>query len=231
MKKSILNKISQKRDLRVHPASFYKKYVSTRFRSPKKKLYKLRKTVSEQTGLLFDSSILEKHDNDLINNAKKNLEPIGQKIIVKGYLKNDLGIPLKNMLIEIWQANSAGRYIHRDDNHNAPLDPNFFGAGRTITDKNGFYRFFTVMPGAYPWGNHSNAWRPKHIHFSILGRSMESRLATQMYFPDDNLLKYDPIFNSVPILNRKGLIAKLDEKDNSVKNFITFKFNLIVPSL
>ena len=87
------------------------------------------------------------------------------------------------------------------------------------------------MPGAYPWGNHSNAWRPKHIHFSILGRSMESRLATQMYFPDDNLLKYDPIFNSVPILNRKGLIAKFDEKDNSVKNFITFKFNLIVPSL
>ena len=125
-------------------------------------------------------------------------EPIGERITVSGRVFDTEGKPLRNTLVEIWQANACGRYRHRWDRFPAPLDPNFSGAGRCVTDDEGRYRFVTIKPGPYPWGNHYNAWRPAHIHFSLLGRAFAQRLVTQMYFPGDPLFPYDPIFNSVP---------------------------------
>ena len=124
-------------------------------------------------------------------------EPLGQRIVVEGRVLGSDGKPLRGQLVEIWQANAAGRYLHAVDTHDAPLDPNFSGAGRCLTDDDGRYRFVTIKPGIYPWGNHPNAWRPAHIHFSLFGRAFTERLITQMYFPDDPLFPFDPIFNSV----------------------------------
>jgi protocatechuate 3,4-dioxygenase beta subunit len=137
-------------------------------------------------------------DNDLTRNAGTGGEAIGERIVVTGQVLDQEGEPVRNTLVEVWQTNSAGRYLHRNDTHGAPLDPNFLGLGRTRTDADGVYRFLTVRPGAYPWGNHDNAWRPPHIHFSLFGESFVSRLVTQMYFPGDPLLELDPIFNSAP---------------------------------
>ena len=127
-------------------------------------------------------------DHDLTRNAARNGEPLGERIIVTGRVLDEGGRPVRNTLVEIWQANAAGRYVHKADQHDAPLDPNFLGAGRCITDNEGRYRFLTIKPGAYPWGNHPNAWRPNHIHFSLFGDYFGSRLVTQMYFPGDPLL-------------------------------------------
>ena len=137
-------------------------------------------------------------DSDLTKNAVKNGQVLGERIIVTGRVLDDRGKPIRNTLIEIWQANAAGRYIHKVDQHDAPIDPNFLGAGRCITDKDGRYKITTVKPGAYPWSNHHNAWRPSHIHFSLFGPCIATRLVTQMYFPGDPLLALDPIFNSTP---------------------------------
>ena len=159
---------------------------------------------------------------------KKNQQPLGQKIIIFGKITNILGIPLKNIIIEIWQANASGKYRDKKDTHDAPIDPNFFGYGVTKTDKNGNYKFITILPGAYPWNNHKNAWRPKHIHFSLIDLSFFSRLCTQMYFPDDILLNCDPIFNSVPLKHRNRLVAKFDSKKNYVKNYLKFNFDIVL---
>ena len=137
-------------------------------------------------------------DSDLTLNAVRNGEAIGERIIVAGRVLDEDGHAVPDTLIEIWQANAAGRYVHKVDQHDAPLDPNFLGSGRCLTDADGRYRFITVKPGAYPWGNHPNAWRPNHIHFSLFGTALTSRLVTQMYFPGDPLLPMDPIFNGVP---------------------------------
>ena len=134
-------------------------------------------------------------DNDLTR--QHSGEPLGERIIVAGRVLDEDSRPVPNTLIEIWQANAGGRYIHHLDNHPAPLDPNFTGAGRAITDADGRYRFVTIKPGAYPWRNHSNAWRPAHIHFSLFGPAFVTRLVTQMYFPDDPLFPYDPILQSI----------------------------------
>ncbi|HYA09020.1 MAG TPA: protocatechuate 3,4-dioxygenase subunit beta, partial [Gaiellaceae bacterium] len=134
-------------------------------------------------------------------------DPLGERIVVSGRVMDENGRPVRDTLLEIWQANAAGRYRHSVDRHPAPLDPNFSGAGRCLTDDEGRYRFVTIKPGAYPWGNHENAWRPRHIHFSLFGRQFTQRLVTQMYFPGDPLFPYDPIFNSVRDPKSRALLV------------------------
>ena len=147
-------------------------------------------TLSELTGPVFGHDAIQEGDNDLTKQGKG--EPLGERIIVHGRVLDEDKRPVPDTLVEIWQANACGRYVHIVDQHPAPLDPNFTGAGRTITDKDGYYKFITVKPGAYPWGNHHNAWRPNHIHFSVFGQSFLTRLVTQMYFPGDYLFPYRP---------------------------------------
>jgi protocatechuate 3,4-dioxygenase beta subunit len=180
----------------AHPAMDYEGYKSTALRHPKQPLVYMPQTITEITGpQLGPDRLLAKLDNDLTRQHEG--EPIGERITVSGRLFDTEGKPLRGTLVEIWQANSAGRYRHRWDRWPAPLDPNFSGAGRCVTDDEGHYTFTTIKPGPYPWGNHYNAWRPAHIHFSLMGRAFAQRLVTQMYFPGDPFFPYDPIFNSV----------------------------------
>jgi protocatechuate 3,4-dioxygenase, beta subunit len=179
----------------AHPPLDYAPYKSTRLRHPKQPLVYLPQTVTEVTGPQLARERVGELDHDLTR--RHDGEPIGERIIVGGRVLDTEGKPLRGTLVEIWQANAAGRYRHRWDRWPAPLDPNFSGAGRCVTDDEGRYRFVTIKPGPYPWGNHHNAWRPAHIHFSLLGRAFAQRLVTQMYFPGDPLFPYDPIFNSV----------------------------------
>jgi protocatechuate 3,4-dioxygenase beta subunit len=185
-------------DLTVHPPYLCPPYGSSVKRAPRLPLLPLPQTLSELTGPVYGESDIHPLDNDLTRNAVKNGEPIGERIIVTGRVLDEYNRPVPNALIEIWQTNACGRYIHRVDQHDAPLDPNFLGAGRALTDAHGEYRFTTIKPGAYPWRNHVNAWRPAHIHFSLFGTNFVSRLVTQMYFPGDPLLALDPILNSIP---------------------------------
>jgi protocatechuate 3,4-dioxygenase beta subunit len=180
----------------AHPPLDYPPYKSTARRHPREPLIYLPHTVTEITGpQLGGVRILGEHDNDLT--VQHDGEPIGERIAVTGRVFDTEGKPLRGTLVEIWQANACGRYKHRWDRWPAPLDPNFSGAGRCVTDDEGRYRFLTIKPGPYPWGNHYNAWRPAHIHFSLMGRAFTQRLVTQMYFPGDPFFPYDPIFNSV----------------------------------
>jgi protocatechuate 3,4-dioxygenase beta subunit len=179
----------------VDPPYDHHDYVGTRLRAPKAPLVVLPATLSELTGPVFGESAVGPDDADLTR--QHGGEPLGQRIVVEGRVLGADGRPLGGQLVEIWQANAAGRYRHAADTHDAPLDPNFSGAGRCLTDGEGRYRFVTIKPGIYPWGNHPNAWRPAHIHFSLFGRAFTERLVTQMYFPDDPLFPLDPIFNSV----------------------------------
>ncbi len=180
----------------AHPPLDYEPYKSTRLRHPKEPLVYLPQTITEITGpQLGPTRVVGEHDNDLTIGGEG--EPIGERIVVSGQVFDTEGKPLRGTLVEIWQANAAGRYQHRSDRWPAPLDPNFTGAGRTLTDDEGRYSFTTIKPAPYPWGNHHNAWRPAHIHFSLLGRAFAQRLVTQMYFPGDPLFPYDPIFNSI----------------------------------
>jgi protocatechuate 3,4-dioxygenase beta subunit len=176
----------------------------------------------------FGESAIGKLDNDLTKNARKNGEPIGERIKVTGKVTDEYGRPLSNVLIEIWQANSAGRYIHKAEIHDAPLDPNFLGAGRMLTDYEGRYMFYTIKPGAYPWGNHYNAWRPNHIHFSVMGHHIGQRLVTQMYFPGDPLFAFDPIFQSVPKHARELLIAKFNMNITEPEFALAYEFNIVL---
>lgn len=180
----------------AHPPMDYEAYKSTALRHPKEPLVYLPHTLTEITGPAMGERLpLTAGDADLTRQHEG--EPIGERIIVYGAVRDTEGKPLRGTLIEIWQANAAGRYRHRWDRWPAPLDPNFTGAGRCLTDDEGRYAFTTIKPGPYPWGNHHNAWRPAHIHFSLLGRAFTQRLVTQMYFPGDPFFPYDPIFNSV----------------------------------
>lgn len=177
----------------IHPA-----YQSTVKRGPARPLKPLALGLSDVTGPVFGESTVDALDADLTRNAAKGGEVIGERIIVTGQLLDERGRPVRNALIEVWQANAAGRYIHKHDQHDAPLDPNFSGCGRFLTGPDGRYEFTTIRPGAYPWKNHANAWRPPHIHFSVFGRNFHSRLVTQMYFPGDPLLAFDPIYQGIP---------------------------------
>ena len=193
----------------VDPPWDHSPYRSTELRAPKKPLVLLPHTLSELTGPVYGEDAVEARDADLTR--QHDGEPLGERIIVTGRVLEEDGRPIRNALVEIWQANAAGRYIHHVDQHPAPLDPNFTGAGRCLTDDDGRYRFVTVKPGAYPWKNHPNAWRPAHIHFSLFGRAFTQRLVTQMYFPGDPLFEFDPIFQSVRDPKaRERLIAELD---------------------
>jgi protocatechuate 3,4-dioxygenase beta subunit len=190
-----------------HPQLDHPPYTSSRLRHPTQPLVYLPQTITERTGPRVGPERVGELDHDLTRQHEG--EPLGQRIIVSGRVHDTEGRPLRNTLVEVWQANAAGRYRHRADRWAAPLDPNFSGAGRCLTDGDGRYAFTTIKPGPYPWANHHNAWRPAHIHFSLLGRAFAQRLVTQMYFPGDPLLPYDPIFNSVhDEAGRRRMVAR-----------------------
>ena len=193
----------------VHPPLDHSGYRSTALRHPRQPLVLLPQRLTEVTGPLLGIDLIAPADGDLTRQHAG--EPQGQRIILTGRVLDSDGRPIPDTLIEIWQTNAAGRYRHSREHHPAPLDPNFTGVGRAMTDAGGNYRFITIQPGAYPWGNHHNAWRPAHIHFSLFGRAFTQRLVTQMYFPGDPLQPIDPIFNSVPGPKaRERMVAQFD---------------------
>lgn len=216
------------RDWESHPAYIVPEYKSTPLRGPTKPLVALPQSLSEITGPVYGHDAIGPLDHDLTRNAAKNGEPLGERIIVSGRVMDEDGRPIPDTLVEVWQANAAGRYIHDVDQHDAPLDPNFLGSGRCLTDSDGIYRFITVKPGAYPWGNHENAWRPNHIHFSLFGPSFATRLVTQMYFPGDPLLDIDPIFQSSPPDARDRLVAKFSLALTKPEWALGYEFDLVL---
>ncbi|QOZ38288.1 protocatechuate 3,4-dioxygenase subunit beta [Bradyrhizobium sp. CCBAU 53421] len=212
---------------RVHPARLSPAYRSAIKRAPAKPLIPTRHTLSELTGPVYGHETVRAHDNDLTIQAKG--EPLGERIIVHGHVRDEDGRSVPDTLIELWQANACGRYIHVVDQHPAPLDPNFTGAGRTQSDASGYYKFITIKPGAYPWGNHHNAWRPAHIHFSVFGHSFVSRLVTQMYFPGDPLFPFDPIFNSVTDEKaRARMISSFDLENTQPEWALCYRFDIVL---
>ncbi len=196
------------RDWSSHSPYVYPEYKSTVLRGPQKPLVPLKGALGDLNAPVYGHDDLGEFDADLTRNARRNGEPMGERIIVTGRVTDEDGKPVRNTLVEIWQANAAGRYVHKVDQHDAPLDPNFLGAGRCLTDNEGRYSFISIKPGAYPWGNHPNAWRPNHIHLSLFGQHFNSRLVTQMYFPGDPLLAFDPIFQGTPEHARDRLVSK-----------------------
>lgn len=216
------------KDKDSHPTLIHPPYKSSNLRSPSKNSIIVPQTITELTGPQFDASALGELDNDLTRNGRKTGEPLGERLIVTGRVLEENGKPIPNTMVEVWQANAAGRYIDLDDQHEAPLDPNFLGAGRMITDKNGEYRFLTLRPGAYPWGNHYNAWRPSHIHFSVIGPNMMTRLVTQMYFDGDPLLKYDPIYQGPPDEARKRLVADFSLDDTEEGYALAYRWDIVI---
>jgi protocatechuate 3,4-dioxygenase beta subunit len=216
-------------DWTVQPPYLHPPYASTVLRSPRQPLVPLVQSLSELTGPVYGHDEIGELDNDLTRNSVKNGEPLGERIIVTGRVLDDRGKPIPHALVEVWQANAAGRYMHKVDQHDAPLDPNFHGAGRALTDKNGVYRFTTIRPGAYPWRNHYNAWRPAHIHFSVFGVNFMQRLVTQMFFPGDPLLPMDPIYNGIPDeAARNSLISKYDHDVSQPEWALGFRFDMVV---
>ena len=212
-----------------HPPYLHKPYAATILRAPQQRLVPLSVGRAESTGPVFGEGTVGDLDHDLTRNSVRTAEPLGERILITGRVLDCIGRPVRNALIEIWQANAAGRYIHKKDIHDAPIDPNFTGTGRCMTDDEGRYRFTSIRPGAYPWRNHQNAWRPPHIHFSIFGRSFSQRLVTQMYFPGDPLLAYDPIYNSIPgDAARNRLVARFDLSVTQPEWALGFDFDVVV---
>ena len=210
-----------------HPAYDYAPYRSTEKRHPKQPLVIIPHTLSELTGPVYGHSTFRPGDNDLTRMHVG--EPIGERIVVTGCVLDEDGRPVPNTLVEIWQANACGRYIHEVDQHPAPLDPNFTGAGRAVTDADGRYEFITIKPGAYPWRNHHNAWRPQHIHFSVFGSSFLSRIVTQMYFPGDPLFQYDPIFQSViDAKARERMICRFDLDTTKPEWALGYQYDIVL---
>jgi protocatechuate 3,4-dioxygenase, beta subunit len=211
----------------IDPPLLYPEYVSTRLRAPKEPLVVLPASLSEVTGPIYGDGPLSETDADLTRQHAG--EPLGQRIVVTGRVLGSDGKPLRGQLVEIWQANAAGRYDHVADTWDAPLDPSFSGGGRCLTEADGTYRFVTVMPGAYPWGNHANAWRPRHIHFSLFGRAFAERLVTQMYFPGDPLFPFDPIFNSIRDERaRQRLVSEFDLELTKPDWALGFRFDIVL---
>ncbi|HUN31296.1 MAG TPA: protocatechuate 3,4-dioxygenase subunit beta [Trebonia sp.] len=210
-----------------HPPLDYPPYKSTGLRHPTKPLVLLPHRLTEVTGPLLGDELITMGDADLTTQHAG--EPQGQRIIVFGQVRDSGGRPVPDTLIEIWQTNAAGRYRHAREHHPAPLDPNFDGIGRAITDAGGRYRFITIQPGSYPWGNHYNAWRPAHIHFSLFGRAFTQRLVTQMYFPGDPLLPIDPIYNSVPDEKaRVRMVAEFSIEDTQPEWALAYRFDIVL---
>jgi protocatechuate 3,4-dioxygenase, beta subunit len=218
---------SFRRDADSHPRNDVAEYASTRLRAPRRPLVYLPHTVTEVTGPALGEGRIETGDDDLTSGHEG--EPLGERIVVHGRVLDGDGRPVTDTLVEVWQANAAGRYRHAGDRHPAPLDPNFTGAGRCLTDAEGGYRFTTIRPGAYPWGNHHNAWRPAHIHFSVFGRAFTQRLVTQMYFPGDPLFGQDPIFNSVrDATARERMIAAFDLDATVPEWALAFRWDIVL---
>jgi protocatechuate 3,4-dioxygenase beta subunit len=216
-------------DREVFPPYLYAAYQSTRRRAPTLPLIDVPLTLSELTGPGPAVSAVTPEDADLTRNAGTGGEAIGQRIVLTGRVLNQDGTPVPDTLLEIWQANAAGRYLHKRDQWPGPLDPNFLGMGRCLTDAHGVYRFLTIRPGAYPWTNHPNAWRPAHIHFSLFGAATVSRLVTQMYFPDDPLFDLDPIFNSVPTDRaRRSMIATYDHSVTEPEWALGYRWDIVL---
>lgn len=218
----------QYEDASVHPPLLTPAYASTILRAPTRPPVLLPYTPTELTGPVLGEGRVADADADLTTGTGDGTA-LGERIVVHGRVQDSDGRPVQATLVEMWQANAAGRYRHKWDRHDAPLDPHFTGVGRTLTDAQGRYRFVTVKPGAYPWGNHPNAWRPAHLHFSVFGRAFTQRLVTQMYFPDDPLFPYDPIFNSVPDpAARQRLIARFDLSTTVPGWALGFAFDLVL---
>ena len=204
----------------AHPPLDWPAYKSTRLRHPHL-IRPLNLTETELTAPRLGDRPLGPHDHDLTVQ--------GERIIVYGQVLEDDRRPVPNTLVEVWQANAAGRYRHAGDQHPAPLDPNFEGVGRCLTDAEGRFEFITIKPGAYPWGNHENAWRPQHIHFSVFGRAFTQRLVTQMYFPGDPLFEYDPIFNSVRDERaRAAMICSFDLSSTVPDWALAYRFDIVL---
>ena len=217
------------RDWASHPTYIYPAYKSTIKRGPTKPLVPLAGALARRRAPVYGHDDIGPLDHDLTKNAARNGEPLGERIVVTGRVLDEGGCSVANTLVEIWQANAAGRYVHKIDQHHAPLDPNFLGAGRCLTDAQGRYRFLTIKPGAYPWGNHPNGWRPNHIHFSLFGEYFASRLVTQMFFPGDPLLALDPIYQSAPEGARERLVSQLNLDAVGEPGFaLGFEFDIVL---
>jgi protocatechuate 3,4-dioxygenase, beta subunit len=209
------------------PPYLYPDYRATRLRAPSRPLVILPHTLSELTGPAYGHESVGELDHDLTRQHAG--EPLGERIIVTGRVTDSAGRPVRSSLVEIWQANAAGRYFHEVDRHPAPLDPNFTGAGRCLTDDDGRYEFVTVKPGAYPWRNHPNAWRPAHIHLSLFGRAFTNRLVTQMYFPGDPLFEFDPIFQSVRDAEARARLVCVFDLERTVPEWaLAYRFDIVL---
>lgn len=218
--------IPYRREDAGQPPSLYPPYASTVARSPARPPVRIPQTLTEVTGPADWSALMGEAMADLTTQHAG--APIGQRIIVAGRVLDEDRRPVADTVVEIWQANAAGRYIHHKDQWDAPIDPNFTGAGRVITDADGGYRFVTVRPGAYPWKNHYNAWRPAHIHLSLLGPAFATRLVTQMYFPDDPLIDIDPIAGAVPPAARARMVARLDLDLTRADWALGYRFDIVL---
>jgi protocatechuate 3,4-dioxygenase beta subunit len=219
--------VGYRRDVGVDPPNQSPDYVGTRLRAPLRPPILLPQSLTELTGPLLGAERIVPGDADLTGHGTG--DPIGERIIVHGRVLDSDGRPVRDSLIEVWQANAAGRYAHTADDHPAPLDPNFTGTGRVLTDATGAYRLVTIKPGPYPWRNHQNAWRPAHIHFSLFGDAFPQRLVTQMYFPGDPLFYQDPILNSIPDpRGRERLISRLDLEQAIPEVALAFRFDIVL---
>ena len=211
----------------TQPAYDFPDYRSTAKRHPKRRLTRIEHTLSEVTGPGFAGGWAGGNNVDLTRQHKG--EPLGERIIVAGRVLDEDGRPVPGTLVELWQANAAGRYRHEVDQHNAPIDPNFTGAGQTVTDKDGAWRFLTITPGHYPWRNGRNAWRAAHLHFGVFGPAFATRLVTQMYFPGDYLLAQDPLYNAVPDPQaRERLIATYDGDLSEEEFALGFRWDIVL---
>jgi len=218
------------RDHSIHPPAYSPGYKTSVTRSPRLPLIALENSVSEITGPVFGQNDIEAGDNDLLTNfAQPGQAPIGERIILHGRVLDENAKPVPQALLEIWQANAGGRYRHKKDTYLAPMDPNFGGCGRTLSDESGYFFFRTVKPGAYPWRNHINNWRPAHVHFSIFGSAFAQRLVTQCYFEGDPLIPLCPIVQTIPDPAAiDALTARLDLKATVPLDSIAYRFDIVL---
>lgn len=217
------------RDRTWHPPALTPDYKTSVARAPRLPLLSLQTSASELTGPTFGHNGIAPLDNDLIRNYAHGGDPIGERILVHGRVLDENARPVPNTLVEIWQANAGGRYRHKKDSYLAPIDPNFGGCGRTLTDANGYYEFMTIRPGAYPWPNRANDWRPMHIHFSVFGSGFGQRLITQMYFQGDPLIDLCPIAATVKDRSQLDrLVAPLDMTNSKPMDYLAYKFDIVL---
>ena len=217
------------RDPSSHPPAYAPQYKTSVLRSPRHALVSLQNSLSEVTAPVFRPDELGPRDNDLILNGAKDGLPVGERIVVHGYVRDQFGRPVKNALVEVWQANASGRYRHKKDTYIGALDPNFGGCGRMLTDESGYYAYRTIRPGPYPWRNRVNDWRPAHIHYALSGDGWAQRLITQMYFEGDPLIPTCPIVQTIPSEEQiRGLIALQDTASFVPLDSRAYRFDIVL---